>query len=98
MHLWRPDMMSKMWVMNVANAIFALIFVYIFSKGYEKKGIVEGVRYGLLLGLMIQVFNILGQYAVYPVPFILAAQWLVFGVLQITICGVVLSFFYNKFK
>ncbi|MFC1771497.1 hypothetical protein ACFLZV_06395 [Candidatus Margulisiibacteriota bacterium] len=95
-NIWRSNMVSRMWVMSLADAIFALVFVYIFSKGYEDKGIWEGVRFGLLVGTLIIVFSILGQYVVYPVPFVLALQWIIFGMLQVVICGIVISYLYKK--
>lgn len=37
--VFRPEMMDKMWIMYLTGAIFSLLFVYIFTKGYEGKGI-----------------------------------------------------------
>jgi hypothetical protein len=53
--LWRPNMMSKMWVMYIIEVLVSLLFTYIFIKGREKKGISEGVRYGILIWLFVAV-------------------------------------------
>ena len=39
--VFRPDMMDKMWIFYLTGIIFSLLFVYIFSKGYEGKGVAE---------------------------------------------------------
>lgn len=57
--LWRPDMMSKMWVMFLNYLMFSILFVYIFSKGREGKGVIEGVRFGIIAGFFVYVFSIL---------------------------------------
>ncbi len=93
--IWRPDMMDLMWIMYITTGLFSLLFVFIFTKGYEKKGVMEGLRYGLLVGLLLSVmaFN---QYPVYPVPFMMALQWFIYGTIQITLCGVATALVYKK--
>ncbi len=94
-NVWRPDMDSKMWVMTVSSIIFATLFVYIFTKGYENKGIGEGLRYGIMIGLLMNVVGMLSQYAVYPVPFTLVLQWFVYGMIQFSIYGIVTALIYK---
>ncbi len=57
--VWRPmpELMSMMWMMWIGHAIFALMFVLIYIKGYEKNksGVAQGVRYGIYLGLLASV-------------------------------------------
>ena len=50
-NLWRQDMMSMMWIYHVIMLIGSFFFTFIFSKGYEGKGIMEGIRYGLYIGI-----------------------------------------------
>ena len=47
--VWRPDMMNLMWVQVLATLFFSFMFVFIFTRGYEGKGIPEGIRYGLYI-------------------------------------------------
>lgn len=37
--VWRPeeDMMSKMWIMWITSAVWAVLFCYIFTRGYDNK-------------------------------------------------------------
>jgi hypothetical protein len=94
-NIWRPEMMDIMWVMSIANLIFSFFFVFIFSKGYEGHGIIEGIRYGLIIGLFINIFSVLNQYVIYPLPLNVAIQWLLFNTLQMVVCGIVASLVYK---
>jgi hypothetical protein len=91
-------MMSLVWITYVTALIFSFLFVYIFSRGYEGRGISEGIRFGLLIGLLMNVVGMFNQYAVLPIPFKLTLQWFVYGVIQIMICGIVASALYKPSK
>ncbi len=93
--LWRPDMMDKMWIMYVTAFIFSFLFVYIFTKGYEGKGVAEGFRYGLYIGLLMNIVGMFNQYAVYPVPLSLTVQWFIYGMIQFIIIGIVTALIYR---
>ncbi len=93
--VWRPDMMSKMWIMYITSLVLSLLFVYIFTKGYEGKGIAEGIRYGIIIGLLMNAVGMFSQYVVYPIPLSLAIQWFVFGMIEFLICGIVVALVYR---
>jgi hypothetical protein len=96
-HLWRPDAeMQKLFpVMWLGTAIFTLLFVYIFTKGYENKGIAEGVRYGIIIGIFMGFPMAFGSYAMYPMPFKLAIYWFVSALVEMTIAGVLAAAVYR---
>ena len=60
--LWRPDMMSLMWIYHILAIIGAFFLTFVFSKGYEGKGIAEGVRYGLYIGIWMASGMAYGSY------------------------------------
>lgn len=93
--VWRQDVMSKMWIMYITSFILSLLFVYIFTKGYEGRGIGEGIRYGSIVGLLMNGVSIFNQYAVYPVPFTLALQWFIYGMIEFIICGIIAAVIYK---
>jgi len=95
MHIWRPDMTQYMWVMYITALFWSFIFVYIFTRGYEGKGWIEGLRYGLVIGLLIQVVGVFNQWVIYPLPIWLVIQWLIFGLIEFMICGIVASLIYK---
>ncbi len=88
-------MMDKMWIMHLTSLFLSFLFVYIFTKGYEGKGVGEGVRYGLLIGLLMNGVGAFNQYVIYPVPFKLAVQWFIFGTLEFIIAGIITALIYR---
>ena len=78
--VWRPEaeMMSKMWIMYLTSAVFTVLFCYIFTRGYEGKGAIEGVRYGLL-GRLMGLPYAYESYIIYPITLRLAHTWAIVG-------------------
>lgn len=93
--VWRTNMMDMMWIMYISGIILSLLFVYIFTKGYQGKGIMEGIRYGLLIGVLMMVVGSLNQYVIYPVPIELAIKWIIFGLIEFMIAGIITALIYK---
>lgn len=94
-HLMRPEGEMKLWLIPVIGLFFSFFFTFIFSKGYEGKGSLEGVRYGLYVGLMVALPMAYGSYAMMPIPYSLALQWFIYGTLEYMIAGVVLALIFK---
>lgn len=95
-HLMRPEAEIKMWVVIVTWAFFAYFFTWIFSKGYESKGIMEGVRYGLAVALMMVLPWAYSTYAyMKDFPYSLTLLWFVFGTIETVVCGVLLAWIFG---
>ena len=97
-NVWRTDMMAKMWVLHVVRIITAFFFVVIFSKGYENKGIMEGLRYGFYVGMIVSSGFAFGSYASYPIPHMLAIHWFLLTLVEYLIAGVVIAQVYKQVK
>ncbi len=95
MDIWRTDMMSKMWIMHLGSLSLAFLFTYIFIKGYENKGIAEGVRFGIIIGFFTNIPYAFYSYAMYPFPFSLCMQWFIYGMIEIVICGMIVAAIYK---
>ena len=93
--VWRPDMQKYWWVFMLTSAFLSLLFVYIYAKGYEEKGISEGIKFGLLFGSVLGLIYI-NQAVVYPIPFSLGLQWVLFAVIRSVIYGVATAVIYKK--
>lgn len=95
--VWRPeaDMNSKMPLMWATGLLISFLFVFIYSKGYEGKGIMEGVRYGLWIGLLMSIPMAFNSFVTLPVPVSLAMQWAVYGLIQYIIMGIVTAAIYK---
>jgi len=54
-NIMRPEAQSGMYLaaMLLGYLVMTSMFCYIFTKGYENKGLAEGARYGLLMGLLL---------------------------------------------
>jgi hypothetical protein len=94
--VWRPDMMSKMWIFHLVMLIGSFFFAFIFSKGFENKGIIEGVRYGIYVGIWLSVGKAYGTYAMIAIPYSLALQWFIYGLLEYVIAGVVVASIFGR--
>jgi multisubunit Na+/H+ antiporter MnhC subunit len=84
-----------MWVQFVTAAFFTFFFIYIFVRGYQDRGIMEGVRFGLIIWAFISIPSIYGQYMVYPLPYSLILQWLVYDLVTLVIMGILVSLLYK---
>ena len=100
--VWRPDMDRLMWVQAVTALFLTFFFIYIFARGREGKGIMEGLRYGLIIWGFMSIPSIYGQYMAYPLPYSLVLKWLVADLVVMVILGITVSLLYkpgdNKVK
>ena len=94
-HLWRPDMQSKMWIVSLVGFITSFLFTYIFVRGYEGKGILEGVRFGVIIGLFTSIPMAYGMYMMIAIPYSLALQWFVYGMAEAIVLGIVAALIYK---
>jgi len=97
-NVWRPDISSNMWLLYIVMLVGSFFFSFVFAKGYENKGILEGLRYGLYIGIWMSVSMAYGIYAMIDIPYTLALQWLIFGIIKYVLCGVVLAIVFAKVK
>jgi len=94
--LWRAPEEMKISLIVICQLFFAFFFTLIFSKGYEGKGPVEGVRYGLYVALMVVVPAAYMSYATMPLPYSLSLKWFLTGTVQSMIYGLALALVFGK--
>ena len=68
--------------MVVGFLVLAFGFCYIFLKGYEGKGIGEGVRYGIYVAFAFGISTYLINYAVFPHPGQWVLAWIVGNIIM----------------
>ena len=95
LHLWRPPEEMMMGVIFVSNLIVSYFLSLIFSKGYQGKGIGEGVRFGFYVGMIMATPMAYVTYATMPITYSLALQWFLYGIIQYLIYGIVLATVYG---
>ncbi len=93
--VFRAEDELKRGIFPITAAVWTILFVYIFSRGYEGKGIMEGVRFGAIMGLFYVVPHVYEQYAVYPITYSLTLKWFISGFVISIIYGVIASLLYK---
>jgi hypothetical protein len=79
-----------------ATLVGFFVFAYAYAKGYEGgKGAVEGLRYGVIVGLLLATFSVAWNYVVLPVSGALAAAWIVDVIVEMAIYGAVVGLIYK---
>ncbi len=94
-NVWRHEGEGLMWIMNLSQVLFALASSVFFVRYYQGKGVQEGVRYGLYMGVIFAT-STFGTYMFLPVPFMLTAPWMLADILRNLGFGVVLALVYKK--
>jgi hypothetical protein len=96
--MMRGEDAGTMWIYFVTSLVIAFFFTLIFSKGYEGKGVGEGVRFGLYAGLLMATPFAYDTYASMPIPYALALQWFLYMTVEYVILGVVVAAVFGKSK
>jgi hypothetical protein len=89
-------MSSYMWVKILIGAVFAYMFVFIFARGYEGRGLMEGVRYGIYITLFFNFVMAYLQFVLYGIPYSLVWYWIISGLVQNIIFGLIAAAVYKK--
>ncbi len=97
-HLWRPIGEMKLWMFPITGGFFSFFFVYLFSRGYEAKGIAEGFRYGISIALMVALPSAYEQYAVMQIPYFVTLELFLSRSLEYIAAGILLSVIFTLHK
>ena len=92
--LWRPEGEHQMVYLFLSQICFSVIAAFIFTRNYEGKGIGEGFRYGLYVGLVLGSVQ-LATYCYMPIPLVLTLGWVAAGMLKGLGSGIVSSLVYR---
>ena len=82
-NLWRPMGSGTKYslFMLMSQAGYSAVAAFIFTRHYEARGIGEGVRFGLYIGLLLASLEV-GTYCYLPIPVKLTIAWVVGGLLK----------------
>jgi hypothetical protein len=71
-------------------------FAYAYAKGYEGgNGMVEGMRFGVLVGILLNCFGTVWQYVVYPISSQLFTIMLIDYIVEFAIYGMIVGYLYK---
>ena len=94
--VFRPESEMNLTFGLGATLIGFFVFAYAYAKGYEGgSGAVEGLRYGVLIGLLLATFSVAWNYVVLPVSGVLAAAWIVDVIVEMAIYGAAVGLIYK---
>jgi hypothetical protein len=97
---WRPaaEMQRLMPLMFVSQALLSLLLTAVYAKGYQpdRGGLMQGVRFGLLMGLLLMGPCSLMSYVIYPYPTSLIFSWLAGGLVEIALAGAAIGALYKS--
>lgn len=98
--LWRSQeaMESLLWLGYLSTVITSLIVVYIYHKGYEGKssGLLEGLRFGIWIGLFVAIPMAAWSYVSMPIRIALAGGWFLIAFIKYVLAGIVIGLVYKK--
>lgn len=93
------DVKSKIWAFIITSLTSSFFFTLIYGQWQKKGNPEEGLRYGFFMGIWIFLGMALNTYAgTGLIPLSLALQWLIYGVIQYSIAGMVIAYVYNYKK
>lgn len=98
LHLFRPagQMAAFMPWMVAGFLVMAFGFCLVFLKGYEGKGIGEGVRYGIYVAVAFGVSVYMINYAVFPHPPQWVLAWILGFIIMLMAGGGLFAAIYKK--
>ena len=98
--LWRaPEVLGGlMWIFWVVDAAMAFLLVWLFAKGWEagKPWLGQGVRFGLVLGLLFSLPMGFSMYAMLPIPLALGLGWFASGLVTFVVGSVTAAWVFRK--
>ena len=96
-NIFRPEeeMNGMMWISLLMDLIWSYFFAFFFVKGYENKGWMEGLRFGVYMGIFYMLVISVQFYVMLPIEFGLVLQMFIYSFIQVLILGVVTSLIYR---
>jgi len=95
--LFRPEneMTSFCWVRIITYLVFSFFFVLIFVKGYENRGLMEGIRYGIYMAIFIGFVMSFNTFVLFGLPYWLTWAWIVIYFIEFILMGIIAALVYK---
>lgn len=91
----RPPGEEVLWAIVVSCLLQGYALAFIFTRGYQNLGIMEGVRFGLLIAWFIAAIYVL-QFALSPISMTTMVYGLIIDGIMYIIAGVILAALYKE--
>jgi hypothetical protein len=88
--LWRPqaEQVRFMWAIELCTLVFCFFFCYLFTRSCRKGGVLEGLRFGVIVFFLVVPAYLFSLYFFLPVPFSLAVTWSIVELVKYLAAGV----------
>ena len=71
-------------------------FAYAYAKGYEGgNGVVEGIRFGVIIAIVVCGFGLVWQYVIYPINGTYVAAIMIDSIVELAIYGAIVGAIYK---
>jgi hypothetical protein len=71
-------------------------FAYVYAKGYEAgSGVMEGIRFGVLVAILVSCFGLIWQWVVFPINGTMAAVTIVDAIFEFALYGAIVGAIYR---
>lgn len=92
----RPEHEANQALGYAVSLLGFFAFSYAYAKGYESgSGVWEGLRYGVLIALMLVSFSVVWSYVLFRISGQLAFAWVIDTIVEFGIYGVVVGAVYR---
>ena len=79
-----------------ATFVGFFIFSYVYAKGYEQgSGLQQGLRFGVIVALLLLCFAVTWRYVLFPVAGTLLAAWAVTFIIEFALYGMIVGAVYR---
>jgi hypothetical protein len=94
--LLRPPAEMNLTLGFAVSLLGFFVFAYAYAKGYEGgPGAVEGLRFGVIVGLLLACFSAVWSYVMMPISGAFAAAMTVDAIVEMAVYGVVVGLIYT---
>jgi hypothetical protein len=97
--LFRPEAEAEayfMWML-LAHIVMSFAFVWIYVRGREDRPWVsQGLRFGVVIALLVAVPVYLIYYAVQPMPSLLVLRQVIYDTIGLLVMGLAVAFMYRN--
>ena len=95
--LWRTtDEMEQFYPLSMTVQFLSVaVLTYLYTRNHEGKGIGEGIRFGVIIGLFVGI-GWAGMIAYMPIPVTLAGAWFAASFIQMVGLGFLFSLIYKN--
>lgn len=87
---------ANMWLIWFADLVWSFFFILIYLKGFRKKGLVDGIKFGVYVGFFYGFVTAFKTYALSPFPYVVIFYWFIFSMIQCLLLGVLIWYLYKK--